>query len=67
MNSFATVFAAGLLTGVFTSALSQDPVPKQADPVQLGNFSVSITVKDIKVARALYEKLGFTAVAGDQK
>lgn len=67
MNSFATIFAAGLLTGVVTTALSQDPAPKQADPVQLGNFSVSLTVKDLKVARAFYEKLGFTAVAGDQK
>lgn len=67
MNSLATVFAAGLLSGVVTTGLFQDPAPKKADPVQLGHFSVSLTVKDLKVARAFYEKLGFTEVAGDMK
>lgn len=67
MNLLATVFAAGLLTGVVTTSLSQDPAPKTAEPVQLGNFSVSLTVKDLKVALAFYEKLGFTEVAGDKK
>ena len=35
--------------------------------MRLGNFSVSLTVKDIAVSRAFYEKLGFKQVAGDQK
>ncbi|MCE9619064.1 MAG: VOC family protein [Planctomycetes bacterium] len=34
--------------------------------MRLGNFSVSLTVKDIAVSRAFYEKLGFKMVAGDQ-
>jgi len=34
--------------------------------MQLGNFSVSLAVKDIAVSRAFYEKLGFTQIAGDQ-
>lgn len=34
--------------------------------MQLGNFSVSLAVKDIAASRAFYEKLGFRAVAGDQ-
>lgn len=34
--------------------------------MRLGNFSVSLTVKDIAESRAFYEKLGFTMVAGDQ-
>ncbi len=34
--------------------------------MQLGNFSVSLTVKDIAASRAFYEKLGFTVVGGDQ-
>ena len=34
--------------------------------MQLGNFSVSLAVKDIAASRAFYEKLGFTQVAGDQ-
>jgi catechol 2,3-dioxygenase-like lactoylglutathione lyase family enzyme len=33
-------------------------------PMDLGNFSVSLAVKDIKASRAFYEKLGFTEVAG---
>jgi catechol 2,3-dioxygenase-like lactoylglutathione lyase family enzyme len=37
-----------------------------AGQMQLGNFSVSLAVKDIAVSRAFYEKLGFTQVAGDQ-
>jgi hypothetical protein len=34
--------------------------------MQLGNFSVSLAVKDIAASRAFYEKLGFRQVAGDQ-
>ncbi|MBU2877389.1 MULTISPECIES: VOC family protein [Aliiglaciecola] len=34
--------------------------------MQLGNFSVSLAVKDISVSRAFYEKLGFTVRGGDQ-
>jgi catechol 2,3-dioxygenase-like lactoylglutathione lyase family enzyme len=32
----------------------------------LGNFSVSLAVKDIGASRAFYEKLGFRALAGNQ-
>ena len=32
--------------------------------MELGNFSVSLTVKDIKASKAFYEKLGFTQVGG---
>lgn len=35
--------------------------------MQLGNFSVSLAVKDLAASRAFYEKLGFKAVAGDAK
>jgi catechol 2,3-dioxygenase-like lactoylglutathione lyase family enzyme len=34
------------------------------EPMELGNFSVSLTVKDIKASKAFYEKLGFTQVGG---
>jgi catechol 2,3-dioxygenase-like lactoylglutathione lyase family enzyme len=34
--------------------------------MHLGNFSVSLAVKDIAASRAFYEKLGFRAVFGDQ-
>lgn len=33
--------------------------------MKLGAFSVSLTVKDIEVSKAFYEKLGFQAFGGD--
>ncbi|MBX3368278.1 MAG: VOC family protein [Phycisphaeraceae bacterium] len=39
---------------------------KNGDGLRLGNFSVSLTVKDIAASRAFYEKLGFKAMGGDQ-
>ncbi len=40
--------------------------PKNGAGLRLGNFSVSLTVKDIAASRAFYEKLGFKARGGDQ-
>jgi catechol 2,3-dioxygenase-like lactoylglutathione lyase family enzyme len=37
----------------------------QSGEVQLGNFSVSLNVKDLKVSKAFYEKLGFKQIGGD--
>ena len=33
--------------------------------MELGAFSVSLTVKDIEASKAFYEKLGFSAFGGD--
>ena len=33
--------------------------------MELGSFSISLTVKDIEVSKAFYEKLGFKAFHGD--
>ena len=33
--------------------------------MELGNFSISLTVKDIAVSKAFYEKLGFAQVSGN--
>jgi len=33
--------------------------------MRLGNFSVSLAVKDLGASRAFYEKLGFRAIGGD--
>jgi lactoylglutathione lyase len=33
--------------------------------MQLGNFSVSLTVKDLAVSKSFYEKFGFTVFGGD--
>ena len=34
--------------------------------MDLGNFSISLSVKDIAVSRTFYEKLGFHIIGGDQ-
>lgn len=34
--------------------------------MELGAFSVSLTVKDIEASREFYEKLGFTVLGGNQ-
>lgn len=39
---------------------------KENAPVRLGNFSVSLAVKDIAASRAFYEKLGFRVFGGNQ-
>lgn len=33
--------------------------------MRLGNFSVSLTVKDLAASREFYEKLGFQVIGGD--
>jgi len=33
--------------------------------ITLGNFSVSLAVKDLGASRAFYQKLGFAPIAGD--
>ena len=33
--------------------------------MELGNFSVSLNVKDLETSRAFYEKLGFSVFGGD--
>ena len=33
--------------------------------MQLGAFSISLTVKDLKASKAFYEKLGFTSPGGN--
>ena len=33
--------------------------------MELGNFSISLTVKDIEVSKSFYEKLGFQVFGGD--
>ena len=34
--------------------------------MRLGNFSVSLTVKNLAASREFYEKLGFRSIGGDQ-
>jgi catechol 2,3-dioxygenase-like lactoylglutathione lyase family enzyme len=49
-----------------TNATQPGAIQKSGDDnMTLGNFSVSLAVKDIAASRAFYEKLGFRVVAGD--
>lgn len=41
-----------------------EPAPGERR-MMLGNFSVSLTVKDLNASREFYEKLGFRAIGGD--
>ena len=65
MNALGSVTLAGLAAVILTTNLPQDKQAKKDDPVQLGNFSISLNVKDIKASKAFYEKLDFEQVAGN--
>ncbi len=41
------------------------PPIKTEDGMPLGNFAISLTVKDIAVSKVFYEKLGFRQVSGN--
>jgi catechol 2,3-dioxygenase-like lactoylglutathione lyase family enzyme len=64
-----TRFIAGILAcflGGFASMQTTKPSgtqEKENAPMRLGNFSVSLAVKDLAASRAFYEKLGFRALA----
>ena len=34
--------------------------------MQLGNFSISLAVKDLQASKAFYEKLGFSSFGGEE-
>jgi lactoylglutathione lyase len=57
----STVVAFSLMSGG-VSVTGQQEAKKQ---MQLGNFSVSLAVKDLKASREFYEKLGFRMITGD--
>lgn len=73
MNRLVLAVAVSLLAACATA-----PAPKPAEPAatslpgpggfnpRLGNFSVSLAVKDLAASRAFYEKLGFRSIGGDQ-
>ncbi|MGB5934772.1 MAG: VOC family protein [Ornithinimicrobium sp.] len=54
------------------SELPDLPVTAAADPdlpgtLELGAFSVSLSVQDLSASRAFYEKLGFVVTGGDSE
>ena len=58
------VGGAGLAAGTLPSH-SPDHSTEQGASMQLGNFSVSLAVKDLAASRAFYAKLGFEPVGGN--
>src|SRR5689334_17397452 len=54
-----------ILAGVLLAAATQAQPPARSNAMALGNFSVSLTVRDINASKAFYEKLGFRQVFGD--
>lgn len=69
MNTLGTLtFACGFTLATLLGSTSlQSSEAKAAEPMQLGAFSVSLTVKDIQASRAFYEKLDFKKVGGNIK
>jgi len=60
----ALVFAAivGAVVAAGSSSRAED---RKEEAMELGNFSVSLAVKDLPASRAFYEKLGFKSAMGD--
>ena len=52
-----------IVTAAATTAAQTTPASEKKS-MDLGNFSVSLNVKDIKASKAFYEKLDFKMVAG---
>lgn len=59
--------ASCLVLSISATSLKQDAAPQEESKMQLGNFSVSLAVKDIKASRKFYEKLDFTEVGGNME
>ena len=59
--TLAGVLAVVAIVGTTTTPSAQT---KEKKAMELGNFSVSLTVKDIKASKAFYEKLDFKEVGG---
>jgi catechol 2,3-dioxygenase-like lactoylglutathione lyase family enzyme len=56
---------AALLACAALGAAPSTPPPGDEQTMELGNFSVSLAVKDLAASRAFYEKLGFATFGGD--
>lgn len=66
MKRFTTIGLLACFLGGCASTQTTTSVQKNGDqPIRLGNFSVSLAVKNLNASRAFYEKLGFRMIGGD--
>jgi catechol 2,3-dioxygenase-like lactoylglutathione lyase family enzyme len=66
MNRLTRKLAGAMALAVLAGASVVQPSPAtEHKRMELGNFSVSLAVKDIKASKAFYEKLDFKVVAGN--
>lgn len=65
MNSTPLIATCAALAAACLTGLGMN-TQKEDAPMKLGNFSVSLAVKDIAASRAFYEKLDFKQVGGNQ-
>ena len=65
MPAIRTATAAVAMAAFLWTATSSPAHPFESHAMDLGNFSVSLAVKDIHASLAFYEKLGFTQAGGD--
>lgn len=64
----AAVFGGGMLVGMgggWGGGGGERLHAAEGGAMELGNFSLSLAVKEIGVSRAFYEKLGFVQIGGD--
>ncbi len=59
MARIIVVVLIGYLGGLASMQDSKNVQEKEDRPLRLGNFSVSLVVKDLSASRAFYQKLGF--------
>jgi uncharacterized glyoxalase superfamily protein PhnB len=59
-----TLVGALALIAIVAATTMPSAKMKESKAMELGNFSVSLTVKDIKSSKAFYEKLDFKEVGG---
>ena len=59
-----TAALASIAINATAATETQSTPASEKKPMDLGNFSVSLNVKDIKASMAFYEKLDFKVVAG---
>lgn len=62
--SALALLVAAASTSMLFAAASPSPSTEEKKPMELGAFSVSLTVKDIQASKAFYEKLDFKQVGG---